>query len=510
MVGKHIPPEIWAAAFLCLVESTPNGLPKLHPKEAPLLLTQICREWRDIALTTRSLWARLELPRSDDDRILPILHKYISLSQPLPLALSLDSISGAPMSKILEFMYVGVSCIHSERWKDVQFRLRHDTSVEALTSHIASKFRLSTTPDSSFSPILEAFELEVAPAAHDEAIFEITDEAAPHILFLEGLSSCQRLCALTIIEWIPLLTFPEKALPTTLHQISLKYSGEHPFEPEKFAGWMRNLPALSSLKVEIPGIGVNGWMTDNFLFVPPPPSTLDYTSPALRSLSVCANHHAAMNYVLSMLSAPNLQSLNLTITRDWTHPGSFFTTFCYMLGACATSLEYIELCGYETGLNDDIMETIAKGLPALKSLIIRDGQCVNEPVYTELFKFLTIDIPIDSDSCLLSVKTCQLQRIYFDAARLPPGPRFRSEHNGKLSPYDIEVFQEHFVAMADMILSRAVNLPEGATSIDGLKIQRLSVELGPMIMGIYRRCYPDWEKSTQDRWETVTGAAWEG
>lgn len=324
---KRFPPEIWAKTFLCVVESCADGFPKLHPNQAPLLLTQVCRDWRDIALTTRHLWTHLDIPRTDDVRFIPILHKYISLSSPLPLTFTVDLFSGDPTTAILEFMYVGVLCIHSERWKDVQFRLRHDTSVEALTSHISSKFRISDTPQFvSSQPMLEAFELEVPYAAHDEAIFEVKDDAAPHILFLSGLKSCPRLRSLTIINWIPLLTFPQDALPTTLHHLSIRYLLEHPLYPEQVTRWLRNLPSLSSLDFNIPYIKTE-WMTDDWPHHAPRPETLEYSFPVLRSLSISAANHEALNYLLSFLPVPNLQSLNLSVMNDWSYTGSFIETF---------------------------------------------------------------------------------------------------------------------------------------------------------------------------------------
>lgn len=501
MGGKRIPPEIWAETFLCVVESCADGFPKLHPNQAPLLLTQVCRAWRDIALTTRHLWTHLDIPRTDDDRFIPILHKYISLSSPLPLTFTVDLFSGEPTSAIIEFMYVGVLCIHSERWKDVQFRLRHDTSVEALTSHISSKFRVADRPDfSSLQPMLEAFELEVPYAAHDKAIFEVKDDAAPHVLFLSGLKSCSRLRSLTIINWIPLLTFPQNALPTTLHHLSVRYLLEHPLYPEKVTCWLRNLPSLSSLDFNIPHL-TTVWMTDDWPYNPPRPETLDYSFPAIRSLSIAATDHVAMNYLLSHLPVPNLHSLRLTVINDWSSPAAFIETCRYLLKQCASSLETLELCGYQRGLSDEeLVMSITKRIPGLKSLVIRRARCIYEPVYEEIFQFLTIDASDGPDGRPLSAANCELERIYFDTWLLPPSPMFRNALEDGLLPYHIERFEDLFIAMADMVLSR---------SVDGPKARRVSLELGPIIMKVYKECYPEWKASTQERWEMVTGTVWE-
>ncbi|KAJ7208239.1 hypothetical protein GGX14DRAFT_633804 [Mycena pura] len=47
-----LPPEIMAEIFKWCIDT---GL-SLHPSVAPLLLTQICRDWRDLAFSTPALW----------------------------------------------------------------------------------------------------------------------------------------------------------------------------------------------------------------------------------------------------------------------------------------------------------------------------------------------------------------------------------------------------------------------------------------------------------------------
>ncbi|KAJ7274148.1 hypothetical protein C8J57DRAFT_1062663, partial [Mycena rebaudengoi] len=56
-----IPLEVTSNIF---EQSIPEDSPHPSPENAPLLLTQICRQWRATALATPSLWQyiRLELP----------------------------------------------------------------------------------------------------------------------------------------------------------------------------------------------------------------------------------------------------------------------------------------------------------------------------------------------------------------------------------------------------------------------------------------------------------------
>ncbi|KAJ7129240.1 hypothetical protein C8R44DRAFT_533755, partial [Mycena epipterygia] len=50
-----IPLEITAEIFVhCLPTTRRSDV--LNPEEAPLLLTHVCRAWREIAISTPSLW----------------------------------------------------------------------------------------------------------------------------------------------------------------------------------------------------------------------------------------------------------------------------------------------------------------------------------------------------------------------------------------------------------------------------------------------------------------------
>lgn len=56
---RRLPPEILQEIFIrCL--TTRNSV--MHRSEAPMLLTEVCVEWRRIALSTPALWSTLHLP----------------------------------------------------------------------------------------------------------------------------------------------------------------------------------------------------------------------------------------------------------------------------------------------------------------------------------------------------------------------------------------------------------------------------------------------------------------
>ncbi|KAF8804175.1 hypothetical protein BYT27DRAFT_7108496, partial [Phlegmacium glaucopus] len=59
-VARRFPPEIVAAIFRCSIALEPKrDVPSPHT--APLLLTQICSAWRQIALRTQELWNHIHI-----------------------------------------------------------------------------------------------------------------------------------------------------------------------------------------------------------------------------------------------------------------------------------------------------------------------------------------------------------------------------------------------------------------------------------------------------------------
>ncbi|THU93087.1 hypothetical protein K435DRAFT_757724 [Dendrothele bispora CBS 962.96] len=125
----RIPPEIIAELFN-------HCLPSAHPptrdlSEAPLLLTLVCKQWREIAFNTPCLWAALHIyiPHSrvsDEefmDRRKKGIKQWLERSGNLPISLSLTHQSGSdvqvysektPLSSLMECLIE-----HSPRWKDL-------------------------------------------------------------------------------------------------------------------------------------------------------------------------------------------------------------------------------------------------------------------------------------------------------------------------------------------------------------------------------------------------------
>ncbi|KAJ8073936.1 hypothetical protein PM082_012215 [Marasmius tenuissimus] len=58
---RRLPTEIWASIFVKCLPDNELGLCSRSTQDAPLLLTTICRQWREIALSTPELWNSIHI-----------------------------------------------------------------------------------------------------------------------------------------------------------------------------------------------------------------------------------------------------------------------------------------------------------------------------------------------------------------------------------------------------------------------------------------------------------------
>ncbi|KAJ7175185.1 hypothetical protein C8R43DRAFT_824335, partial [Mycena crocata] len=79
-----LPNEITSQIFTeCLPA---DGLVRPSPRTAPLLVAQICRHWREVALATCELWSSVEFQKEGRP---PLIESWFSRAKGHPLALSL-------------------------------------------------------------------------------------------------------------------------------------------------------------------------------------------------------------------------------------------------------------------------------------------------------------------------------------------------------------------------------------------------------------------------------------
>jgi hypothetical protein len=88
---ERLPDELIIEIFmLCLPDYTnywqsPRMLQAYQAQDAPLLLCRVCRSWRQLAITTCSLWSTIIYKGSDRDSQLHLLHLWLSRSGSVPI-----------------------------------------------------------------------------------------------------------------------------------------------------------------------------------------------------------------------------------------------------------------------------------------------------------------------------------------------------------------------------------------------------------------------------------------
>jgi hypothetical protein len=125
-----LPPEILTEVFINFLPSYPD-YPPLHGIFSPLLLCQICRQWRAVALSTPLLWRaiQVELTRGTSDKQLAaqleLLKTWLQRSGNCPLSLSLTHARNITHRLVPQFLRAVMA--HCQRWEhlDVLMPFEH-------------------------------------------------------------------------------------------------------------------------------------------------------------------------------------------------------------------------------------------------------------------------------------------------------------------------------------------------------------------------------------------------
>ena len=131
---RRVPVEILQSIFLACL---PKGFVEADPEGAPLLLCQICKYWRDVALAFPRLWASFKVRRSSILTCRPafqLAELWLERSKSIPLSICLpidtdrgcDPRSDDVASLLLLFVQ------HISRWKSVHMCLRDILYYEYL------------------------------------------------------------------------------------------------------------------------------------------------------------------------------------------------------------------------------------------------------------------------------------------------------------------------------------------------------------------------------------------
>ncbi|KAF9255140.1 hypothetical protein L218DRAFT_967545 [Marasmius fiardii PR-910] len=158
---RRLPSDIWRIVFvLCLPTSE---FPVRSIKEAPLLLTRVCRSWREIAVETPNLWnaihinLALQFQTADDECVVQMraridgVKRWLDRSGSLPLSISMSVNSGrrygwgltqddelvAPQLEFLARDLTTLLLSYSLRWKTLSVTTVPRSVLETLTGDIA-------------------------------------------------------------------------------------------------------------------------------------------------------------------------------------------------------------------------------------------------------------------------------------------------------------------------------------------------------------------------------------
>ncbi|KAJ7262370.1 hypothetical protein C8J57DRAFT_453342 [Mycena rebaudengoi] len=114
-----LPTEITSEIFVHFLPPYPER-PPVTGLFSPEFLCQICRTWREIALSTPQLWRAIELnlPTKSPTWALDLLRTWVSRSKDCALSISLQS-----STRLLSINFIQAIIPHSERWEHIDFML---------------------------------------------------------------------------------------------------------------------------------------------------------------------------------------------------------------------------------------------------------------------------------------------------------------------------------------------------------------------------------------------------
>ncbi|KAJ7901094.1 hypothetical protein B0H14DRAFT_2330592 [Mycena olivaceomarginata] len=112
-----LPPEIVIEIFVAFLPAYPD-CPLTFGLHSPLLLCQICRHWRAIAIVTPELWRAIQIRMSPESgkaaAQLELLKTWLSRSGSCPLSMDLSLWRG---THAIEKDILRTAVLHSERWE---------------------------------------------------------------------------------------------------------------------------------------------------------------------------------------------------------------------------------------------------------------------------------------------------------------------------------------------------------------------------------------------------------
>ncbi|KAJ7039809.1 hypothetical protein C8F04DRAFT_279802 [Mycena alexandri] len=200
-----LPPELVSQIFVHCLPSHGRVRPKVDTP--PLSLSQICRDWREIALSSCELWSSLDLlftAGSPNDGALPLLETWFSRAKDYPLSVTIRSEDEELDPKIISLISSVAGRIQS---LELQGR-REDLQLFATPHATFTRLRRLAViyPDSSFAYHPD-FASDILENIDAPSLLELTIPSAPR--------SFNRYPSLTSIK---LRSIDERGLVDLSHQ----------------------------------------------------------------------------------------------------------------------------------------------------------------------------------------------------------------------------------------------------------------------------------------------------
>jgi len=158
---RKLPAEIWSEIFLFTLSRSGR---RFDAKKSPLLLGQVCSDWRHIALSTPRLWSSIQLknmPRYSQHSDTALVQLWLARSRNLPLSISLSTNIRWITHPVIEAVIP-----HSHRWEFVDLQL--PLSLFASLAPVRNRL-----------PLLRAVKLCVVPS------FDSAESISPSLELLE-------------------------------------------------------------------------------------------------------------------------------------------------------------------------------------------------------------------------------------------------------------------------------------------------------------------------------------
>ncbi|THU90874.1 hypothetical protein K435DRAFT_246450 [Dendrothele bispora CBS 962.96] len=352
---RRLPPEILADSFTyCLPVAHP---PTRDLSEAPLLLTLVSKQWREIAFSTPYLWSALHIyiphSRVNDEEFMERrkngIKQWLERSGNLPISLSLthrcpvygpdnqESLiqsysENTPLSSLMECLME-----YSPRWKDL-----------TLIGPRAALQLIGALPPEKLTVLQRLFIYTLHPYSH--LPFQILEES-----FVAFLDRLPRLTSLHLRE-PSILRLQSGFQWSKLTELSLLPGSNH--GPVLFHDAMKLLSQTSNLRVCKLMIRLNAASTANRV-----------TLPFLHDLTLIFYIHDEPPLVLAhSLTAPSLAKLAITGPENMVDAQPFFRDLLLkLLGESSTSIQTLHIA---VVLPFPDLVRCLRLAPRLKSLII--------------------------------------------------------------------------------------------------------------------------------------------